>query len=263
MILKAKKFKKSLLKKENILEYLKNEKCFFNKRNFKLFNELASTNDYLLKDKDDLPTKLVVAKSQTKGRGRFDHQWISLKNTGFFFSLKMRTNKTIKPISVHVAISILHVFERFHFGGIKIKWPNDIMYGDKKLAGILIETISRKNKSYVVIGVGINVSLPKNLGEQYADLSCIKKTFFNWNRLFASIVKQIIFDFKKYFSPKDHFLKEYAKYDYLKDKEIVISGKKGKYIGLDDNFNLCLQFDGKILKYINGDLYANTSGIIR
>ncbi len=137
---------------------------------------------------------LVIAKEQSAGRGRQGRQFFSPKNTGIYFSLLIFPDKTLDAgvLMAQTALCVCDVCEEFCFQDcfqdkqlLKIKWPNDIYYKNKKVAGILIETVQskniknngsknndarnnneskdkkrHKNNLYYIIGIGINVFEP-------------------------------------------------------------------------------------------------------
>ena len=129
--------------------------------------EIDSTNTELLrrfKSGQPEPT-LLVAEQQTAGRGRLGRQWHSQRGESLTFSLGL----ALEPVdwsglSLAVGISLAESLDPAlaadrHIG---LKWPNDLWLctkqGERKLAGILVETASWEGQRYVVIGVGINIS---------------------------------------------------------------------------------------------------------
>ena len=129
--------------------------------------EIDSTNTELLrrfKTGRPEPT-LLVAEQQTAGRGRLGRQWHSQRGGSLTFSLGMALQPADwSGLSLAVGISLADSLDPLlsadaHIG---LKWPNDLWLcsadGERKLAGILVETASWEGQRYVVIGVGINIS---------------------------------------------------------------------------------------------------------
>ena len=124
-----------------------------------LFKSVTSTNDIALKKiKQGKDSGIIIAKKQTKGRGRYGSKWIYLKNNLFmtiFFNinnhidLKKLTSKCCKIIKK----SLLKLLNK----KITTKKPNDILIENKKVCGILQETVFYKNKKFAIIGIGINI----------------------------------------------------------------------------------------------------------
>ncbi len=132
------------------------------------FKEIDSTNDWA---KEQLPSfsqdeiTLVTADSQLKGRGRYGRHWVSPTGMNFcgsfcFFVEDMEQD----PLAfTHVmAISITRLLQELKIES-QIKWPNDILVDNKKIGGILCETIPCSGQFGVVIGVGLNVNTPQEI----------------------------------------------------------------------------------------------------
>ncbi len=125
----------------------------------------ASTNDYakhLLKDSLAVDGSIIRTGEQTKGRGYHTNTWESEKDKNFLFSILLLPT-WLKPenqfmLSKAVSLGILKYLKRYK-KGFTIKWPNDIYYQDKKIAGILIEnSIQGNSVSSAIIGIGININ---------------------------------------------------------------------------------------------------------
>ena len=103
----------------------------------------------------------IVALEQTAGRGRLQRQWVSPKGAGLYFSILLRPQFELSiwplltltaSVAVHDALLEACALET------DIKWPNDILANDKKLCGILAETVETPHGRSVVVGVGINLT---------------------------------------------------------------------------------------------------------
>ena len=127
------------------------------------FDSIGSTNDEALAwaasgAKD---FSLVVADEQTQGRGRLDRRWFTPKGSAIAMSLILRPDARMRPhLSRTVGLAALSLTDTCLMLGLSpaIKWPNDILLGGKKAAGILVETVwSGDEADSLVIGMGINV----------------------------------------------------------------------------------------------------------
>jgi len=129
----------------------------------KYFDSIGSTNDEALAwAANDMPDlSLVVADEQTAGRGRLDRKWFTPKGTALAFSLLLRPTAEEKPhLSRIVGLAALAVAESLRTRGLspQIKWPNDVLINNKKVSGILTESVwSGEDVDCIVIGVGVNV----------------------------------------------------------------------------------------------------------
>lgn len=131
------------------------------------FKEIDSTNREArdLADKGALEGTLVISEAQTKGRGRKGRTWFSPSKGGIYISLILRPRvspaeapKFTLLTAVAIAETLLSVIPL----NIQIKWPNDILVGRKKIAGILTEMSSEMDAvNYIVVGLGLNVNTPK------------------------------------------------------------------------------------------------------
>jgi len=129
----------------------------------KYFESIGSTNDEALawaaNDTPDL--SLVVADEQTAGRGRRDRKWFTPKGTALAFSLLLRPAAEEKPFLTRiVGLAALAVADSLRRQGLsaQIKWPNDVLINNKKVSGILTESVwSGEDIDCVVIGIGVNV----------------------------------------------------------------------------------------------------------
>jgi BirA family biotin operon repressor/biotin-[acetyl-CoA-carboxylase] ligase len=134
-------------------------------RDIRVFQETSSTNDIAEKlGRDGVKEGVVVfAETQTKGRGRLGRKWLSPAGKGLWFSLLLRPNlrpQCATQITVATATALARAI-RTHTGLTpEIKWPNDILIGGKKTAGILTELSAELDHiKYVIIGIGVDVNL--------------------------------------------------------------------------------------------------------
>ncbi len=130
-----------------------------------LLDEVGSTNDYALGLAGKRATAVVVARRQTKGRGRFRRPWFS-DDDSLTASLLLFTDAAGVPhpsFLTHLAgLALALAVEQTAGLATQIRWPNDVTIGDKKLSGILCE--GRRNA--VAVGIGMNLnqeSLPEDL----------------------------------------------------------------------------------------------------
>lgn len=130
------------------------------------FETVGSTNTWAKEHVGELDQEsltIIVADSQTAGRGRFKRQWISPKGCNlyvtyvFFVDHLQFSLGNLPQILALAAYQVLHPLVY----GIAIKWPNDLVVGVKKLGGILCELVGVGEKYAVVIGLGVNINMSK------------------------------------------------------------------------------------------------------
>lgn len=141
-----------------------------------------STNDYLklLAKETELENyTIVIANEQTKGKGQMGAKWISEPGKNLTMSILIKdvqiNYQNIFDLNVAMSCALMRVLFMMNIPDTTIKWPNDIMSGTKKMAGILIEnTIKPDGSINVVVGIGFNLNQTnfKNL-PQATSLQCI------------------------------------------------------------------------------------------
>ncbi len=127
------------------------------------FDSIGSTNTEALawatSGAKDL--SLVIADEQSAGRGRLDRKWFTPKGAALAFSLILRPTAEEKPyLTRTVGLAALAIVDALRERGLvaQIKWPNDVLLNNCKVAGILIESVwSGDEMDYLVIGIGVNV----------------------------------------------------------------------------------------------------------
>ena len=151
-------------------------------RNLFLLEEIDSTNKYAMQlARDGVPEGTVVcAAFQTAGRGRFERNWYASPGENLLISVIVRPKQNIElvqRITLAVSVILLESTRDFlkKYGytplDMRLKWPNDLMVGSKKLAGILTESLLKgKAVEALVIGIGINLNFQRdNMPQEIRD----------------------------------------------------------------------------------------------
>lgn len=138
--------------------------------NFIFLKETESTNKYALRlAREGAPEGTVVcAGYQTRGKGRFDRQWFANPGENMLLSIILRPEMlidTVQKITLASAVILIEAIQSFLksrkmiIPEVEVKWPNDLLIDDKKLAGILAESILRdKQVETLIIGFGLNIN---------------------------------------------------------------------------------------------------------
>ena len=145
----------------------------------------------------------VVAESQTAGRGRRGRVWHSALGASLTFSFLWRVDKSaaeLAGLSLVVGLAILRALQASGLRDpdcVKLKWPNDIVAGSEKLAGVLIETQGDMlGPTTVVIGIGININLSNamkvNIDQPATDVNALCARPPSRNRLLARVLQELI-----------------------------------------------------------------------
>lgn len=129
-------------------------------------NAINSTNSFardLFREKPEMPLTCIVAKKQLEGRGQRGTSWDAEEGKNLTFSVFLPKPEVSPPnqflISAAVANTLLKSLDKYELPRLKIKWPNDILSANQKIAGILIENILTEGKiAASIIGIGLNVN---------------------------------------------------------------------------------------------------------
>jgi BirA family biotin operon repressor/biotin-[acetyl-CoA-carboxylase] ligase len=127
------------------------------------FGRVGSTNDVaaMLARAGAPDGCLVIADEQTRGRGRLGREWYSPPSSGLWFSLVLRPqtrSEASASVSLVCSVGIAAALEEEYGIPARIKWPNDVVVGDRKICGILTEAeFEGASLSFVVVGIGINL----------------------------------------------------------------------------------------------------------
>ncbi len=128
------------------------------------YRELDSTNDVVWRlGQEGLPEgSCVFAEYQKKGRGRLGRSWAAPKNKAILFSVLLRPKLSpveVPRVTLVAALSVIRALKALTGISVGIKWPNDIVYKEKKLCGILTEMSAETDRvRFVVLGMGLNVN---------------------------------------------------------------------------------------------------------
>ena len=127
-----------------------------------VFEETDSTNDLAARAGDDgLPEGLVIfAECQRAGRGRLGRKWIAPPGQSLLFSVLLRPGvPTVRwpELTFCAALAVAETAERLTGQPARVKWPNDVLVSERKVAGILLEAHHRQQPGFVVVGIGVNV----------------------------------------------------------------------------------------------------------
>ena len=125
------------------------------------FKKLKSTNDTAMRmiKNSNLKYGMIIAETQSKGRGQYGRKWTSLKGNlfvSFFYSLD-GINLTMAQITKLNCLLVKKLISKYYKKRIFYKKPNDLLIKGKKICGILQERINKLNDKFLIVGIGINV----------------------------------------------------------------------------------------------------------
>ena len=235
---------KNNIKSNNISYYIK--------------NHVSSTNDYLNYPyiRDQAPI-VVLSNNQRHPRGRRGKKWVNFQGSSLGFSLCLRFDKSLNEYNIltHlVGISIIESCKALGNEQLRIKWPNDIMQGNKKVCGTLIENlINNKNSFYSMIGFGFNISIPKDLIKfiegHPANIDLEKDQVDLLIGTTISFLQKNIRLYEK--NGFDDFETKWNEFMYAKDKNVILTSRRkeieGKLLGINRLGELQIQTKEKIV----------------
>ncbi len=225
---------------------------------------IDSTNRYLWdKGRSGAPSGYACfAERQTAGRGRQGRTWLSPEGN-LCFSLLWRFPRelSLEGLSLAAGVAIAQAIRETGARGIALKWPNDVLGEGRKLAGILVEV----GDGFAVIGVGINVHLPRNMGRHidrpWTDVHALLGRAVSRNRLGRAALRRLLeaaarFE-KEGLRP---FLGSWSRLDALQGRPVVLSlGTTlhgGVARGIDGRGRLLLEQGGRLCAFGSGEAHV-------
>ena len=208
---------------------------------------------------------VVIADSQTKGKGRLGRTWHSAPETGIYLSTFIRPNITPEQLpflTLMAGLATVLAVNEFIAQPALLKWPNDLLLKGKKVAGILCEYHSRKIPA-VIIGIGINVNqnqFPANLKDIATSLKLEFGKDINRTALIKSLITQLDVQYNEFQNNKvQALIDNWARNTDLFGKTIsLIKGNQsitGKAIRLDTRGRLVILNDsGKEVAFNSGEV---------
>lgn len=161
---------------------------------------IDSTNQYLLERIDSLESGAVcIAEYQAKGRGRRGREWVSPFGANLYLSMFWRLDAGMAAamgLSLVVGVAIVEALEALGLNGVKLKWPNDLYYQDRKLAGILVEMSGQAGAAAnIVIGMGMNLAMAEDtqgITQPWASLTEVAQLQpFDRNQLAVTMIQTL------------------------------------------------------------------------
>jgi len=251
------------------------ENGFTANRQVLYLEETESTNDDALRlAREGAPSgTVVVAESQSKGRGRLGRQWFSKPGAALTFSYLLRPSldaDSIPQLTMVAGLAVADAITRQTGLPLMIKWPNDVLASGRKVAGMLCEFFALDGNTdsdqVVIIGVGINVftgqeAFPAELRKKAGSLLQAEAGKISRALLMIEIVRELEKQLGRFFEQGFHpILQDWKKRDATLKKRLAWVGLKGQVIegislGPDEKGVLRIVDDqGTIHEVLSGDL---------
>jgi BirA family biotin operon repressor/biotin-[acetyl-CoA-carboxylase] ligase len=231
------------------------------------FESLSSTMDEAFRlGMDGEPEGTVVcAEGQSKGRGRLGRVWVSPKGKGIYCSIILRPKlppTQMPQVTLMTAVALAEaVYEKASIQPA-IKWPNDLLIGSKKIAGILTELRAEVDQvKFVVVGIGLNVNASSSqLLDSATSLKLECQQTFNRIELFQAVLRSMEIWYSKVLKGDFHEVLNYCrKHSATLKKRVRVSDPAGDVEGMateidQDGALLIRQDNGKIIRKTAGDV---------
>ncbi|MDW6002113.1 bifunctional biotin--[acetyl-CoA-carboxylase] ligase/biotin operon repressor BirA [Vibrio mangrovi] len=229
---------------------------------------IDSTNQYLLDRVGSLTSGTVcLAEYQEKGRGRRGRQWISPFGTNLYFSMYWRLDAGMAAamgLSLVVGVAVVDALKSLGVDGIKLKWPNDLYYQDKKLAGILVEVSGQAGEAaHLVIGMGMNLSMAQEeqqIDQPWTSLAqVIGKSQIDRNALAVALIQSWVRTLETYENEgMTNFVARWNAVDNFIDRPVkLLMGERviaGIERGIDAHGAVLLETEQGIESYVGGEI---------
>jgi BirA family transcriptional regulator, biotin operon repressor / biotin---[acetyl-CoA-carboxylase] ligase len=216
-------------------------------------NSLLAQRAGMDQQKVHTPSVLAV-ELQTAGRGRMGRTWHSSLGSALTFSLLWRFDRglnALSGLSLAVGVAIVRALDKLGAQGIQLKWPNDILTSQGKLGGVLIEAQGDMlGPSAVVIGIGLNCTLPAMLAPRIGQPACgldeVCSAMPTRNQLLAVLLQELATVLEQFAqSGFSAFRTEWEQYNIHQNRKIELhmpddSMLSGTVRGVDDSGMLCL-----------------------
>lgn len=232
---------------------------------------VPSTSDYLLemKQNTDHPLSVCLAEKQAQGRGRRERSWVATPYRNITMSIGWQFDSGMADLAglgVAAGITIVQILQEFGLDReIGLKWPNDIVWQDRKLGGLLIDVRGEHDgPCRAVLGLGLNLSLSdadaEAIDQPFATLETIHEGKVDRNALAAALISGLADMFEKYpetgFSP---WYEKWTTFDRLLNRPVVVlrGGREiaGTALGINDQGGLNVMLDdGKAANFFSGEV---------
>ena len=261
------------LDEEKILAAIKPAPHVENLFRIDVFDLISSTNTYLLEcaKQKNVSGWFCFAEQQSKGRGRLGRSWYSPRGASIYCSVLWclpAAEKDWSALSLVIGVIVIEVLNRYGVTmEVGLKWPNDLIVAGRKLGGVLLECLPEQNaKIPVVIGIGINLELPKPSEERWIDVAEISDRPIRRNEMAGLLVDELLAQLPVYEREGlGGFIDRWRQRDILRGQVVRIQKSEeeitGTVLGINDGGEIILKtVQGEIQLFCCGEVVLE-SGI--
>ncbi len=223
---------------------------------------VSTNDDALAAAKSGAPHgALFGAETQSRGRGRRGSEWVSTPGAGLWFSLLLRPElraELAPGLALCAGLAVRSAVAKRVATPALVKWPNDVLAGGKKVAGILVESqLSGAQVSSVVVGIGINVAqsaFPESIAPIATSLTLLGATELGRERLLADVLEAFEAELSRIGTHGLSAVAEaLAPHDALRGRHLRVGDVEGEGAGIDASGAL-------LVKRATGDVVAVVAG---
>lgn len=257
-----------LLESREIFRYL-NQYGYHHTGKLFLFDNIGSTSNFLAAQAKEIDRGSVcLAERQSGGRGRRGRSWVATPYHNILMSVSWCYQEgpaCVSGLSLAAGVAVIDALTELGFSGVGLKWPNDIVWQGRKLAGLLSDVQGEAaGPSHVVLGIGLNVFISPREGEQidqpWVDLNTIDSESIDRNQLVAALIRHICDMFQQFGErglPAFH--QRWQRLHSYQDQQVrVLKGKEvfeGVVLGIDAMGALQLRDNtGQVQSFVSGDI---------
>ncbi|MET0066575.1 MAG: biotin--[acetyl-CoA-carboxylase] ligase [Candidatus Thiodiazotropha sp.] len=234
-----------------------------------IHHSLGSTNTWLMSGgRQGMPSGSVcLSEQQSAGKGRHGRYWVSPFGRNLYLSILFEFDlppTRVAGLSLASAVGVMRMLRQIDCQGAGLKWPNDVLWQGKKLAGLLLEVAGEADgPSQVVVGVGLNTRLDKygdEIDQPWSDLSGIPGLRpCSRNELAALLIHHLTSVAHQY---RDQgfagFVDEWHSYDLLLGQPVMIQNAResiqGEHLGVEETGGIRLLVKGETLTFHAGEV---------
>ena len=258
---------KSALNQVFLVNYLKNAGY---QLNLFLYKTLDSTQKEVkrqsINENSSIPL-IIIANNQTSGYGRFKRKWYNTNKKSLCATFGFRPNKKAVNMQIFPIWASLHLcsYLKEKLGiKVKIKWPNDIVVDNKKIAGFITESTIKKNiMHHLFFGIGVNINntnFPKDINNYTTSLKILNNNkTIKINIITAKILETILKSYQLFMHKfcVNNLLKMWNEFDFLMNKKITACNMQKTFNGIAQGINtlgqLQLKLDSGIIQLLNSE----------
>lgn len=182
---------------------------------------------------------IVLAETQSAGRGRRGRSWYSRRGAGIYLSLVRQftlDSGDLQSLSLVAAISLQSALSGLGVENLQLKWPNDVLHRKRKLAGILLELQATQSCIHLVFGIGINLKLPASalveIGRPVTDLNSLTENSLVAEEVVAAVVSELLCNIERFEADGfSVFQQVWNRQDCYLGSDIVIENGPNRTIG--------------------------------